>query len=782
MYTMPRSTLFVLVLSVAALSASAAAQVLIATVPAESEPYDVQVNASTNKTYVTNYCGITPSCQPPLSAGTVTIIDGATLTTQTVTVGFGPTYLAVNSMTNKIYVVNNCGADHNCHNTTATVTVVDGATLATQTVNVGYDPQGIVVNSASNKVYVASACADRTCSGESALTVIDGATLATQNVAVGNDASAVAVNTVTNKIYVSNETSSPTVTVVDGVTLQTTTVPVGFSPVALAVNSTTNKIYVANACGNSRNCASNGTMTVIDGATLATQTVNVGYFPFAVATNMTTNKIYVGNECGSASCSVGTVTAIDGATLGTQTVPVLYMTRPSSDWLAVNASSNKVYISGCTDAACDGAGTITAIDGNTLATTPITVVGNYPEAIDINPTTNRIYAANQNVVSVIGGDTKLQLVSVAPCRLVDTRPEYGGSGPIQGGTSQDFLLPQLAQLNHCGNLLSAAAYSLNVTVVPSGRLGFLTIWPTGESRPGISLMNSLDGRIKANAATVQAGTNGGVTVYVNNTSNLLIDVDGYFAPASTSTLQFYSLPPCRLVDTRNPDGDLGGPFLTGNRERDFLLLESSCIPSGLNPAAYSLNVTAVPHPAGQRLGFLTVWPAGGPTPNVSTLNNPTGTIVANAAIVPAGTNGAVAVFPNNDTDLLIDINGYFAEAGAGGLSLYPSVPCRIIDTRQAGTGQPFEGELTVNVEGSLCAPPSTAQDYVLNATVVPQPTLGFLSLWADGAPEPGTSTLNAKDGAITSNMAIVPTTNGLVDAYANALTQMILDISSYFAP
>jgi hypothetical protein len=31
-------------------------------------------------------------------------------------------------------------------------------------------------------------------------------------------------------------------------------------------------------------------------------------------------------------------------------------------------------------------------------------------------------------------------------------------------------------------------------------------------------------------------------------------------------------------------------------------------------------------------------------------------------------------------------------------------------------------------------------------------------------------------------MAIVPTTNGSIDAYAYALTQLILDISGYFAP
>jgi hypothetical protein len=295
-------------------------------------------------------------------------------------------------------------------------------------------------------------------------------------------------------------------------------------------------------------------------------------------------------------------------------------------------------------------------------------------------------------------------------------------------------------------------------------------------------MNSLDGRIKANAAIVAAGTGGAVSVFVNNTSNVLIDVDGYFSLPTASTKAFYPLTPCRVVDTREPDGALAGPFLSANQERDFPVVQSPCIPPGVRADAYSLNITAVPHPDGQRLGFLTDWPAGDPQPSVSTLNNPTGTIVANAAIVPVNMSGSVAVFPNNDTDLLIDINGYFAPPNVGGLSLYTTTPCRVIDTRQQGSGQPFQGELTVPVESSACAPPGTAKAYVFNATVVPPGPLGFLTLWADGQTQPSTSTLNAKDGAITSNMAIVPTLNGSIDAYANGLTQLLLDISSYFAP
>jgi hypothetical protein len=165
---------------------------------------------------------------------------------------------------------------------------------------------------------------------------------------------------------------------------------------------------------------------------------------------------------------------------------------------------------------------------------------------------------------------------------------------------------------------------------------------------------------------------------------------------------------------------------------------------------------------------------------VSTLNNLTATIVANAALVPAGTGGGITAYASGNTQLVGDIDGYFAPAGTGGLSLYPTAPCRALDTRKSSGA--FMGELTVNIEGSVCSPPSASQAYVLNATVVPQGAFGYLTLWPDGENRPEVSTLDAIDGAITSNMAIVPTTNGSIDAYASGTTQLILDISSFFAP
>jgi uncharacterized repeat protein (TIGR03803 family) len=381
----------------------------------------------------------------------------------------------------------------------------------------------------------------------------------------------------------------------------------------------------------------------------------------------------------------------------------------------------------------------------------------------------------------------LQFVPITRCRLLDTRTQYGGGGPIPGGTFATFSLPQLAENKGCDSLSSAAAYSLNVTVVPQGPLGYLTIWPAGQPQPEVSTLNSFDGRVKANAAIVQAGASAAVSVYVSNTTNVILDIDGYFTTPSQQTLQFYPLPPCRVADTRDPNQPqgLGPPYVSGGVPRDFPVLAASTCNIPSSAQAYSLNFTVVPHGF---FGYLTVWPAGQNQPVVSTLNAYGGQYTANAAIVPAGTDGKVSTYALNDTELVIDINGYFAAPGQGGQSLYAVAPCRVLDTRDYTDTGSFRGTLSppVDLRGFPCAVPSTAQAYVLNATVVPTGEMGYLTLWPDGMTQPIVSTLNALDGAVTSNMAIVPAGNqGQIDAYADvdtSLTDLILDIFSYFAP
>jgi hypothetical protein len=143
------------------------------------------------------------------------------------------------------------------------------------------------------------------------------------------------------------------------------------------------------------------------------------------------------------------------------------------------------------------------------------------------------------------------------------------------------------------------------------------------------------------------------------------------AALSTSPLPFIGITPCRLVDTRQagfPPG-FGPPALAAGVPRNFDLNSDSLCPGiPANEQAYSLNVTVM-NTLGA--GFILIFPQGGAQPSVSTLNYVAGQTVANAAIVPAGTGGGVTVVAGvSGTDLVIDINGFYAPAGPGNFNTF----------------------------------------------------------------------------------------------------------------
>jgi hypothetical protein len=380
----------------------------------------------------------------------------------------------------------------------------------------------------------------------------------------------------------------------------------------------------------------------------------------------------------------------------------------------------------------------------------------------------------------------LTFVPVSPCRIIDTRLANGpfGGPRVEGTQTRTINVPA----SPCGIPANAQAYAVNLAVVPTGPLGYVTLFSAGQDPPIVSTLNSLDGRVKANAAIVPAGTNGGISVFASNATHIVIDINGYFIPAGG--LSFYPVTPCRIADTRLASGPLGAPKLTAQTSRSFPVQSAPCgIPA--NAQAYSLNLSVVP--TAGTLGYITTWPTGQDQPLVSTLNAVNGAVTANAAIVRAGTSGGVSVFASNDTELIIDINGYFAPAGAGGLSFYPMPPCRLVDTRlQDGLlGGPVMQALETRgfaLNSSECLVPPTSygvqvRALSLNATVLPESSLGFLTLWPFASTQPVVSTLNAVDGSLVANAAIVPTgPNTSVSAYVTARTHLLLDFNGYFAP
>jgi hypothetical protein len=126
---------------------------------------------------------------------------------------------------------------------------------------------------------------------------------------------------------------------------------------------------------------------------------------------------------------------------------------------------------------------------------------------------------------------------------------------------------------------------------------------------------------------------------------------------------FYTLAPCRIADTRDPNGPTGGPALNANTSRNFPILGVCGVPFDAEAAVLNVTIT---QPTG--LGNLRLYPAGTLLPVASTINwLPQDFSVANGAIVPLGTDGAgnhLSVHtdmadPAGTVHLIIDVTGYF---------------------------------------------------------------------------------------------------------------------------
>src|SRR5262245_37363221 len=140
------------------------------------------------------------------------------------------------------------------------------------------------------------------------------------------------------------------------------------------------------------------------------------------------------------------------------------------------------------------------------------------------------------------------------------------------------------------------------------------------------------------------------------------------AAQASSPLPFVGMTPCRIADTRGNGfgGAFGPPPLVSAAPRGSTRWSQCGIPT--SAAAVSLNVTVTNT---QGPGFLSVYPQGGAIPPVSTLNFTAGQTVANAAVVPIGTGGAItAVAGVSGTDLIIDVNGFYGSPAASPSNLF----------------------------------------------------------------------------------------------------------------
>jgi hypothetical protein len=124
-----------------------------------------------------------------------------------------------------------------------------------------------------------------------------------------------------------------------------------------------------------------------------------------------------------------------------------------------------------------------------------------------------------------------------------------------------------------------------------------------------------------------------------------------------SGLDFFTVPPCRIIDTRNPPGPLGGPALQSGVKRTFALAGVAC---GIPPSAraLSINVTAVP---GTQGGLIKLYVGDAPEPTATAINFDPAINRANNAVLLLSRDGAgaLAALADATVDMVVDVNGYF---------------------------------------------------------------------------------------------------------------------------
>lgn len=379
-----------------------------------------------------------------------------------------------------------------------------------------------------------------------------------------------------------------------------------------------------------------------------------------------------------------------------------------------------------------------------------------------------------------------------PSRILDTRT--GNGAPKAPLGSNGVLHLQVAGRGGVPTS-GVSAVVLNVTETGATTAGYLTVYPTGVTRPTASNLNFPKASTEANSVTVKLGTGGKVDIYHNTGSTQVIaDVSGYFvgsdsiAPAG----EYQPIDPIRLLDTRQPG--TGGPLEFGGA--DFVGLHFDDPNIATHVKAFAVNVTAVGPTAS---GYLTAWDGGlNDLPSTSTLNFPKGATVPNFAIVPTapcdpgvchgatGDDPFIGVFDgaSGTVNVVIDVVGYFDDGTLGdGFRFQPITPTRIVDSR-SHLGIPK----AVGQQGTdVITPPSSVADLdngalALNITAVAPTASTYLTLWPDGEARPNVSNLNPAKGQTVSNAAI--TTLSLAekfDVYNNTgTTNLVIDVAGAY--
>ncbi len=377
--------------------------------------------------------------------------------------------------------------------------------------------------------------------------------------------------------------------------------------------------------------------------------------------------------------------------------------------------------------------------------------------------------------------------ALPPKRILDTRSGLGAPQAKLG----DHHSMNLAVLGQGGVPASGVvAVVMNLTGVNATSGTYLTVWPTGEVKPGSSNVNVADGAATPNLVEVKVA-NGGVSIYNNSgTVDVIADVSGYVvatAASSGAEGRFHPLAPTRVLDTRDGTGGLPHAPVGPGETIDVAIAGHGGVPAS-GADAVVVNLTATEASAST---YVTAWPSGTPAPVVSNLNLVPGETRPNRVTVKLGIDGKISLRNNGGTvHLILDVGGWLSDAAsppAIGAWFQPLSPVRIVDTRVTPGALTSGSTMKVQVAGHGGVPangqltPATA--VVANVTAVASTAASFLTIWPSGSPQPVASDLNFSAGETIPNLVVVKLgSDGAITIITHTgAVHVVVDVLGYYA-
>jgi hypothetical protein len=143
------------------------------------------------------------------------------------------------------------------------------------------------------------------------------------------------------------------------------------------------------------------------------------------------------------------------------------------------------------------------------------------------------------IAQAAGGPSPSSLVTMVPCRLMDTRPASNvGPRATPLGPNDTHVATVRGTNGNCSVPSSAVAVSMNVTAVNPTAGSFLTVFPAdAPSRPVASSLNYAAGQAPTpNSVTVQLSADGKIAFYnLAGNVDVIADIVGYYDPTPTGS-------------------------------------------------------------------------------------------------------------------------------------------------------------------------------------------------------------------------------------------------------